>query len=94
MSLFDKNKDAAEEANDVEERAKKAVDAPPVPQELMQALEEIQQEWEIFQTRVTTVFNNIKNGAPKSATKKSLSHAKHASMCVRDAFKAFGRLSL
>jgi len=72
----------------------KANDPAMAPQELMQALEDIEQEWKIFQTRLATVFDNYKKGASNTVTKKSMSHAKHASMCVRDALKAFGRVIL
>lgn len=90
MPLFKKDADEAAASN-VDELVKKA---PSVPEEVMQALQAIDQELEIFQTRVATVMSNYETSAPKSVIKKSMSHAKHASMCVRDALKAFGRLSL
>lgn len=89
MSIFDKKKDEQDE-----ESPATAVDPAQAPQALMASIESIQQEWDIFQTRLATLFENIKNGAAKSVTKKSMSHAKHAAMCVRDALKEFGRTTL
>jgi hypothetical protein len=68
--------------------------APEAPMELMQALEAIQHETDIFKTRVQTLMDNIMKNAPKSAVKNSFSHAKHAAMCVRDVYKEFGRKTL
>lgn len=95
MSLFNKQLDKSvddTEKSEAEELVKKAV--PNLPQDLTQALEAIEQEWEIFQTRVETLFRNYADGASNNTVKKSMRHAKHASMCIRDALKAFGRLSL
>lgn len=94
MGLMGKDKNASEKLRDDMNEAAAISEAPPAPTELMKALEGIQQEWDIFQTRVKVLFDNLQSDAAKVTKKKSLSHAKHAAMCVRDALKELGRVTL
>lgn len=97
MSVFDKKKVDEPEGNAVEEgEAHKVtpdeIDMKPMPPALENALEEIQSEWDIFQTRLQTLIRNLQGDVSKAVAKKSLSHAKHASMCVRDALKSLSKV--
>ena len=88
MALLGKDKEQPENKRGDETQVKQ------LPDKIENALEQVRSEWKIFLQRLERLQAVHFNDSSKADKKKALSHAKHAAMCVRDALKEFGRVTV
>jgi len=96
--MFDKKKEIADDGQEAPGAVLEVADAPSnaakFPEELSLVLRQLNDETDIFTTRLASLQRAYSSQDSDAAKKRSLSHAKHAALCVRDALKNFGRIKL